>query len=156
MQTLQAFISPSSYSNVVLRPQRPQGPLGRGAQDGHLDFHTEFLRFKNSHEVLSPCTHTNSQRRFTTSSNHCYNWLRHSSSNHCHNWLRHSSSNHCHNWLRHSSSNHYHNWLRHSSSNHCHNRLQYSSSNHYHNWLQHSSSNHYHNWFRHRSPKTVS
>ena len=28
--------------NVALRPQRPQGLLGRdgGAQDGHLDFHT--------------------------------------------------------------------------------------------------------------------
>ena len=26
--------------NVALRPQKPQGSLGRGAQDGHLDFHT--------------------------------------------------------------------------------------------------------------------
>ena len=27
-------------TDVALRPQKPQGSLGRGAQDGHLDFHT--------------------------------------------------------------------------------------------------------------------
>ena len=26
--------------NVALRPQKPLGSVGRGAQDGHLDFHT--------------------------------------------------------------------------------------------------------------------
>ena len=26
--------------SVALRPQKPQGSLGRKAQDGHLDFHT--------------------------------------------------------------------------------------------------------------------
>ena len=26
--------------NVALRPQKPSGSLGTGAQDGHLDFHT--------------------------------------------------------------------------------------------------------------------
>ena len=26
--------------NIALRPQKPEGSLGRGAQDGHLDFHT--------------------------------------------------------------------------------------------------------------------
>ena len=26
--------------NVALRPQKPQGSLGRKAQDGHLDFNT--------------------------------------------------------------------------------------------------------------------
>ena len=28
------------WFNAALRPQKPQGSLGRGAQDGHLDFHT--------------------------------------------------------------------------------------------------------------------
>ena len=27
------------WFNVALRPQKPEGSLGRGAQDGHLDFH---------------------------------------------------------------------------------------------------------------------
>ena len=26
--------------NIALRPRKPEGSLGRGAQDGHLDFHT--------------------------------------------------------------------------------------------------------------------
>ena len=26
--------------SVALRPQKPSGSLGTGAQDGHLDFHT--------------------------------------------------------------------------------------------------------------------
>ena len=29
-----------AWFNVALRPQKPQGSLGRKAQDGHLDFHT--------------------------------------------------------------------------------------------------------------------
>ena len=29
-----------AWFNVALRPQKPEGSLGRGAQDGHLDFHT--------------------------------------------------------------------------------------------------------------------
>ena len=29
-----------AWFNIALRPQKPQGSLGRGAQDGHLDFHT--------------------------------------------------------------------------------------------------------------------
>ena len=29
-----------AWFNVALRPQKPQGSLGRGAQDGHLDSHT--------------------------------------------------------------------------------------------------------------------
>ena len=28
------------WFNVALRPQKPQGSLGWGAQDGHFDFHT--------------------------------------------------------------------------------------------------------------------
>ena len=29
-----------AWFNVALRPQKPKGSLGRGAQDVHLDFHT--------------------------------------------------------------------------------------------------------------------
>ena len=28
-----------AWFSVALRPQKPKGSLGRGAQDGHLDFH---------------------------------------------------------------------------------------------------------------------
>ena len=29
-----------TYSNIALRPRKPEGSLGRTAQDGHLDSHT--------------------------------------------------------------------------------------------------------------------
>ena len=36
----QTVTNACAWFNVALRPQKPQGSLGRGAQDGHLDFHT--------------------------------------------------------------------------------------------------------------------
>ena len=36
----QTVTSACVWFNVALRPQKPYGSLGRGAQDGHLDFHT--------------------------------------------------------------------------------------------------------------------
>ena len=33
-------ISAEAWSNIALRPQKPEGSLGRKAQDGHLDSHT--------------------------------------------------------------------------------------------------------------------
>ena len=32
--------SAEAWFSVALRPQKPQGSLGRKAQNGHLDFHT--------------------------------------------------------------------------------------------------------------------
>ena len=32
--------SAEAWFSVALRPQKPEGSLGRKAQDGHLDFHT--------------------------------------------------------------------------------------------------------------------
>ena len=29
-----------AWFNIALRPRKPEGPLGRTAQDGHLDSHT--------------------------------------------------------------------------------------------------------------------
>ena len=29
-----------AWFNIALRPRKPEGSLGRTAQDGHLDFHT--------------------------------------------------------------------------------------------------------------------
>ena len=29
-----------AWFNISLRPRKPEGSLGRTAQDGHLDFHT--------------------------------------------------------------------------------------------------------------------
>ena len=34
--------SACAWFNVALLPQKPEGSLRRGAQDGHLDFHTAF------------------------------------------------------------------------------------------------------------------
>ena len=36
----QIVTSAEARFSVALRPQKPQGSLGRKAQDGHLDFHT--------------------------------------------------------------------------------------------------------------------
>ena len=36
----QTVTNACAWFSVALRPQKPQGSLGRGAQDGHLDFHT--------------------------------------------------------------------------------------------------------------------
>ena len=35
-----AVANAEAWFSVALRPQKPQGSLGRKAQDGHLDFHT--------------------------------------------------------------------------------------------------------------------
>ena len=36
-----------AWFNIALRPRKPEGSLGRKAQDGHLDFHTapELIEF---------------------------------------------------------------------------------------------------------------
>ena len=36
----QTVTSAEAWFTVALRPQKPEGSLGRKAQDGHLDFHT--------------------------------------------------------------------------------------------------------------------
>ena len=36
----QAETSAEAWFNVALRPRKPEGSLGRTAQDGHLDSHT--------------------------------------------------------------------------------------------------------------------
>ena len=41
--------------NVALRPHRPYGLLGTGAQDGHLDFHTAFELFFGHLETTMHC-----------------------------------------------------------------------------------------------------
>ena len=36
----QAETNAEAWFNIALRPRRPEGSLGRTAQDGHLDSHT--------------------------------------------------------------------------------------------------------------------
>ena len=36
----EAVTSAEAYFNIALRPRKPEGSLGRTAQDGHLDSHT--------------------------------------------------------------------------------------------------------------------
>ena len=36
----QAETSAEAWFNIALRPRKPEGSLGRTAQDDHLDFHT--------------------------------------------------------------------------------------------------------------------
>ena len=36
----QAVTSAEAWFNIALRPRKPEGSLGRTAQDGHLDSHT--------------------------------------------------------------------------------------------------------------------
>ena len=36
----QAEINAEAWFNIALRPRKPEGSLGRTAQDGHLDSHT--------------------------------------------------------------------------------------------------------------------
>ena len=36
----QAETNAEAWFNIALRPRKPEGWLGRKAQDGHLDFHT--------------------------------------------------------------------------------------------------------------------
>ena len=36
----QAETSAEAWFNIALRPRKPEGSLGRTAQDGHLDLHT--------------------------------------------------------------------------------------------------------------------
>ena len=36
----QAETNAEAWLNIALRPQKPEGSLGRTAQDGHLDSHT--------------------------------------------------------------------------------------------------------------------
>ena len=52
----QTVTSAEAWFTVALRPQKPEGPLGRKAQDGHLDFHTalELWRLKGTRRRLSP------------------------------------------------------------------------------------------------------
>ena len=42
----QAKTNAEAWFNIALRPRKPEGSLGTGAQDGHLEFHTapELLR----------------------------------------------------------------------------------------------------------------
>ena len=42
--------------NVALRPQKPEGPLGRKAQDGHLDFHTALELLETKGNMTAPFT----------------------------------------------------------------------------------------------------
>ena len=34
------MVNECAWFSVALRPRKPEGSLGRGAQDGDLDFHT--------------------------------------------------------------------------------------------------------------------
>ena len=36
----QAVTNAEAWFNIALRPRKPEGSLGRTAQDGHLDSHT--------------------------------------------------------------------------------------------------------------------
>ena len=36
----QAETNAEAWFSIALRPRKPEGSLGRTAQDGHLDFHT--------------------------------------------------------------------------------------------------------------------
>ena len=36
----QAETNAEAWFNIALRPRKPEGSLGRSAQDGHLDYHT--------------------------------------------------------------------------------------------------------------------
>ena len=43
-----------SYKNIALRPRKPEGSLGRTAQDGHLDSHTAPELWVVAMAVLTP------------------------------------------------------------------------------------------------------
>ena len=45
----QAEANAEAWFNIALRPRKPEGSLGRTAQDGHLDFHAapELCRFSD-------------------------------------------------------------------------------------------------------------
>ena len=37
-----------AWFNIALRPRKPEGSLGRTAQDGHLDSHTQLLNYEST------------------------------------------------------------------------------------------------------------
>ena len=45
----QAVTNAETRFNNSLRPRKPEGSLGRTAQDGHLDSHTQLLNYDKKH-----------------------------------------------------------------------------------------------------------
>ena len=48
----QAVTNAEAWFNIALRPRKPEGSLGRTAQDGHLDSHTALELWNLINSVL--------------------------------------------------------------------------------------------------------
>ena len=52
----QAETNAEAWFNIALRPRKPEGSLGRTAQDGHLDSHTAPELYTTRGEICPLCT----------------------------------------------------------------------------------------------------